>query len=339
MRGGGGMRGNVKMVSAPPLDAAIEAGFHYISLLDFFLPDNEEYGCVTKNDEVSTDFCEQVKTHLRADGRCPLTSGHVRIPFGLTITGRIPADGVNLGARPLGEDTPVMACHLIHMPVGPFMEYIAISHGLPVVNYLGPIAESNSWTTETVDVDTYTLRDMRHESNIIPDEEDVRKLVERARRQVLDTRGELARLGAAPDDVDEAKGVVQHDVNIHFEAGTACSQYSTMSASKALFPHVDGYDIAAIIPVTLQVQVQVGHCEICTQNCSHLKVLCANKHEMCVTCIARWTAKGNETCPFCRAPLLSGASGDAAMNVCAANGHRDPFDLQKSISNIYVLPL
>lgn len=341
----GGCRGpcdEVRMVQSPLLSVGIEDGFKHIEKLDFFLPGDETRGCVTKHDEVSTDFCEKVKTRLENGGQCPVTSGHVRIPFGLTITGRIPAGGVVLGARPLGINADVLECHLLHMPVGLFMEYLDDNRGLPVVQYLGPKFETNEWLTENVEIDYYTLRDWTHESRIIPDGGDVNELVEQAQRLVLDTRDSR---GAEPDDTDEVKVAVQCGVKTKFEAGTDYSRYTTASASGVLFPHVDGYDIAAIIPVTLQVQVQVGSCDICSNACTHLTVLCANKHEMCVDCVATWIQKNGDSCPFCRSPLLDSACSDAAahsktaMHVSGAIGRQGPFDLRKTGSNIYIVPL
>lgn len=334
-------------IAAPPpqprLHEDIESGFDLVNLLDFFLPGYEQYGSVTKHDAVSTAFYEKVKTRLRHNGRCPVTSGHVRIPFGLTIEGRIPQTGVALGARPIGAHKPALTCHLMHMREGLFMEYLDAYHGIPETAFAvrdegttnNYSVKHNIWLMETLKVDTYILEHFTERSKIIPDPKDVKKLIDTAVDRMNPEREMLAASGASEDEVEEVKSVVQHDVRTRFEAGTAHAQYATMAAAGVLFPHVPGYDIAAIIPVTLRVQVVVGACDICSSTTKHMTRLCANKHEMCVDCVAEWKRKRGTSCPFCRSPLLDGTDDGSCMDFSGYRESPYTFGLDKLNSSMY----
>ena len=325
-RGGDSDEENTAIAAPPPqprLNEDIESGFDLVKMLDFFLPDNEQYGIVTKHEAVSTAFYEKVKTRLQHNGRCPVTSGHVRIPFGLTIEGRIPETGVSLGARPIGGHKPALTCHMMHIREGLFMEYLDTYRGIPemafalrnetalscrkchLCNYA---VKHNIWLMETLKNDTYILEAFTKQSKIIPDPKDVKKLIDTAVDRIHPEREILAHSGASEDEVDEVKSVVLRDVGTQFEAGTDHVQYATMAAAGVLFPHVPGYDIAAIIPITLRVQVIVGACDICSDKTKRMTRVCDNKHEMCVDCLAEWKRKRGTSCPFCRSPLLNATS-------------------------------
>ena len=354
-RGGGGAESDdeepavaaVAAVPPPPprLRDDIETGFDVVKALEFFLPGFEQYGSVTKHDAVCVEFYEKVKTRLQHGGRCPVTSGHVRIPFGLTIDGRIPSTGVALGAKAIGGHAPARTCHMSHMREGLFMEYLDTYHGIPEMAFAvrkdgvraGFAVDSNLWLMETLNHDTYTMKHFTEHSKIIPDTTDVQKLIAKAVDLIHPERETLLRAGASEDAVDEVTVVAQHDVRTRFDAGTDHAQYATMAATGVLFPHVPGYDIAAIIPVTLRVQVLVGACDICSSTTKHMTRLCANKHEMCVDCVREWRDKQGHTCPFCRAPLLDGADGGSAME-CTAR-EQDPFGLGKPRTSMYVVPM
>jgi len=322
----------------PRLSEEVEAGFDYVNLLEFCMPDYDAYGTVTKHDEVSTAFYEKVKTRLARDGKCPLTSGHVRIPFGITIEGRIPSTGVELGAKAIGENKPALTCHLMHMREGMFMEYLDTYHGLPDIT-LSVRSEHNTgtkWTLshdvhlmETLQNDIYHLKHFTVYSNIIPVSKDVEKLVDEAKALLLNAK--LAAHGASQEEVDDVKIAVKHNVDTRFEADSAHVRYTTMSAAGTLFPHVPGHDIAAIIPVTLRVQVVVGACDICSHNDRNMAVLCNNNHEMCVNCADNWKHV-SDSCPFCRGPLLHNI--DASIYTAA---WPDTFDMRKIESNIYAV--
>lgn len=92
-----------------------------------------------------------------------------------------------------------------------------------------------------------------------------------------------------------------------FVAGSDAVKYATQAASASVFPHIPGYDVTAIIPVTMEVQVVVAHCEICQSSMQDMQVLCRYGHEMCWDCLGGWTAKGGASCPYCREPLLATA--------------------------------
>lgn len=141
--------------------------------------------------------------------------------------------------------------------------------------------------------------------------------------------------GSSQDDVDDIRVVVKHDVKSMFKAGTDVIHFSTMTAEYPLFPHVPGYDIAAIIPVTLQVQVVSGSCDICTRPARYMQILCPNKHEMCDDCIENWTSKGVHSCPFCRAPMFDCHFGrtmhSSSMEFDRAVALPEPFNFNKFI--------
>ena len=322
----------------PDLGKCIEDGFKQVELLNFFLLGHEDQSIVTKHEAVSEVFCQDVKKRLAKDGKCPITSGHVRIPFGLTISGRIPRGGVTLTTRPRGPNSIVLACHMLNMRESLFMEYLDVYHGIPeiinakrVVNHVHHI--DNTWNMETHTNDPYTMQHFTEATNIIPDDDDVQELVNKASILMNCTQARGVREGMTQDEIDDIRVVVKHDAKSVFKSGTDVLHFSTMTSKGVLFPHVTGYDIAAIIPVTLELQLVSGMCDICTSPVQRMERLCENKHEMCNECIENWTSKGVRSCPFCRSPMFEHLfeTRSSSMDFDRAFTRPEAFSLDKFI--------
>lgn len=114
-----------------------------------------------------------------------------------------------------------------------------------------------------------------------------------------------------------------------------CCDYTTYSCMTriACVKCVPGYDIAAIIPVTLELQLVSGLCDICTRPVQRMERICNNKHEMCNECIENWTSKGVRSCPFCRAPMFEHLfeTRSSSMDFDRAFTRPEAFSLDKFI--------